>query len=343
MAARPMSVARPSECQHQLGRVATRDPVRGESDDDRGSSQARAGHALLGEPDGARHGGDPGVLRARCSAGSSGRDRSTSAPTCGPCSTATRSPGSGRCRPTATCRSPGPPTSPRTTRTPTAEQIRHCGGTVGVGPAGRRGGGPDGHRVGPGGRGLRHLAGGRAPGDRRSTGVPGAPAWNELVTQETRASPSSTRRSSATRRRPVVSADFDYLTLRSERAARWPVHGVGQALPARPGRALDDVLRGGRHRRGGAAWSSELGGHVLKPARDGSQGRLATVADPEGAVFTLVRSAPREEDEQALRASWRRSAAAQAERPAALRGTAAAARAVALVIRLRWWRRHSTS
>jgi predicted enzyme related to lactoylglutathione lyase len=40
----------------------------------------------------------------------------------------------------------------------------------------------------------------------------------------------------------------------------------------------------------------ELGGHVLKPARDGSQGRLATVADPEGAVFTLVRSAPREED-----------------------------------------------
>ncbi len=33
----------------------------------------------------------------------------------------------------------------------------------------------------------------------------------------------------------------------------------------------------------------ELGGRVLQPPREASSGRLATVADPEGAVFTLVR------------------------------------------------------
>lgn len=33
-----------------------------------------------------------------------------------------------------------------------------------------------------------------------------------------------------------------------------------------------------------------LGGHVLRPPRNATAGRLAVVADPEGAVFTLVRS-----------------------------------------------------
>ncbi len=34
----------------------------------------------------------------------------------------------------------------------------------------------------------------------------------------------------------------------------------------------------------------ELGGRVVSPPRDGTAGRLAVVADPEGAVFTVVRS-----------------------------------------------------
>ena len=38
---------------------------------------------------------------------------------------------------------------------------------------------------------------------------------------------------------------------------------------------------------------TELGGHVIRPPRDEESGRLATVADPEGAVFTIVRSAGR--------------------------------------------------
>lgn len=40
-----------------------------------------------------------------------------------------------------------------------------------------------------------------------------------------------------------------------------------------------------------AALVSELGGRVLRPPREGTAGRLATVTDPEGAVFTIVRSA----------------------------------------------------
>lgn len=34
-----------------------------------------------------------------------------------------------------------------------------------------------------------------------------------------------------------------------------------------------------------------LGGRVLTPSRDTTQGRVATVTDPEGARFTLIRSA----------------------------------------------------
>jgi predicted enzyme related to lactoylglutathione lyase len=34
----------------------------------------------------------------------------------------------------------------------------------------------------------------------------------------------------------------------------------------------------------------ELGGYILQPPREGSSGRVATVADPEGAAFTIVHS-----------------------------------------------------
>jgi predicted enzyme related to lactoylglutathione lyase len=36
---------------------------------------------------------------------------------------------------------------------------------------------------------------------------------------------------------------------------------------------------------------TELGGHVLEPPHDAAAGRVATVSDPEGAVFTIVRTA----------------------------------------------------
>ncbi|MEU9746929.1 VOC family protein, partial [Streptomyces niveus] len=42
-------------------------------------------------------------------------------------------------------------------------------------------------------------------------------------------------------------------------------------------------------RRGAAAW----GGNVYAPRGDPAPGRVATLADPEGAVFSVVRSAAR--------------------------------------------------
>ncbi|MFI6877180.1 VOC family protein [Streptomyces sp. NPDC050400] len=170
----------------------------------------------------------------------------------------------------------------------TAETVRHCGGTVGVGPldageAGRMAIGSD-----PAGavfgvwQAAAHLG-------TAVTGVPGAVAWNELVTRETATVAKFYQAVFGYAEEAVVSADFDYLTLQLESRPVASVHGVGHSLP----------------RDRGAHWETyfevtdvdeavervaDLGGHVVKPARDGSHGRVATVADPEGAHFALVAS-----------------------------------------------------
>ncbi|MEU5214486.1 VOC family protein [Streptomyces sp. NPDC020742] len=171
----------------------------------------------------------------------------------------------------------------------TAEQIRCCGGTVGVGPldadddAGRMAIGSD-----PQGA-IFGIWQGRTMMGTAITGEPGTPAWNELVTQDTASvgpfyehvfgfetEPSA----------PAGGAD-DYLTLSLKGRAVAGIHGVG----------------GDRLRDGGPHWLTyfavphtdaavrrvtELGGHVLAAAHDSPHGRLATVADPEGAVFAVI-------------------------------------------------------
>ncbi|MGV9878092.1 VOC family protein [Streptomyces sp. NPDC003006] len=170
----------------------------------------------------------------------------------------------------------------------TAEAVRHCGGTVGVGPitAGKAGrmaiaSDPTGAVFGLW-QAARHLG-------SAVIGEPGAPAWNELVTQETASVATFYEAVFGYTEEAVVSADFDYLTLHVEGRPVASMHGVGEALPRDRGphwmtyfevadvdEAVDRVV--------------ELGGQLVKPARDGSHGREATVADPEGAVFTVVRS-----------------------------------------------------
>lgn len=89
---------------------------------------------------------------------------------------------------------------------------------------------------------------------------------------------------------PVVSADLDYVTFRLEGRPVTGVHGLGNALPRDRGPhwttyftvadtddAVDQVLH--------------LGGQVLGGPRDTEHGRVAMVADPEGARFALVRTA----------------------------------------------------
>lgn len=113
----------------------------------------------------------------------------------------------------------------------TAETVRLCGGTIGVGPldasdAGRLAIGSD-----PSGAvfGVWQAA---AHVGTTVVGVPGTPAWYELVTYET----ASVRKFYETvfgyeEEESVVSADFDYLTLHVAGRPVAGIHGVGTALP----------------------------------------------------------------------------------------------------------------
>lgn len=68
------------------------------------------------------------------------------------------------------------------------------------------------------------------------------------------------------------------------------VHGVGRSLPHDRGPHWMTYFEV-RDTDAATARVAALGGRVLSPPRDRIRGRLALVADPEGAVFALVRSA----------------------------------------------------
>ncbi|MFJ8649616.1 VOC family protein [Streptomyces sp. NPDC093546] len=172
-----------------------------------------------------------------------------------------------------------------------AESIRCSGGTVAVGPLDAADAGrmvicsdPTGAVFGVW-QAAAHL--GTAVAGRHGT-----PVWNELLTQETEAVGKFYKTVFGYELEPLASADLDVVTLKLDDRPVASLHGVGAALPRDRGAHwitwfevadTDDAARR----------VTELGGRVLEPPRDGSTGRRATVADPEGAVFTLVRSAGR--------------------------------------------------
>ncbi|MFJ4978373.1 VOC family protein [Streptomyces coeruleorubidus] len=168
----------------------------------------------------------------------------------------------------------------------TAETVRSCGGTIGVGPldaadAGRLaiGSDPSGAVFGVW-QAAAHLG-------TSVSGVPGTPAWNELLTFESATVAKFYRTVFGFQEEPVVSADFDYVTLNLGGAPVAGIHGLGQALPRDRGphwvtyfqvADVDDALDHLVH----------LGGQILKQAHDTAHGRVASVADPEGARFALL-------------------------------------------------------
>ncbi|MFD9004664.1 VOC family protein [Streptomyces sp. NPDC059582] len=179
----------------------------------------------------------------------------------------------------------------------TAETVRLCGGTVGVGPldaaeAGRMAicSDPSGavfgiwqaaaHR----GAGITGL-----PGLPGLPGTPGTPAWNELLTVESVSVAKFYESVFGYEEEPVISADFDYVTLHVEGRPVAGIHGVGHALPRDRGphwMTYFEVADADE----AVARLVALGGQVLKPPRDSEHGRVAWVADPEGARFSLVQS-----------------------------------------------------
>ncbi|MDF3298360.1 VOC family protein [Streptomyces tropicalis] len=171
----------------------------------------------------------------------------------------------------------------------TAETARLCGGTIGVGPldaaaAGRLaiGSDPSGAVFGLWQAGA-HLGTG-------VTGVPGTPTWNELVTYETATVVKFYETLFGYEERRPGPAGTDRVTLYLGGRAVAGVRGLGPDLPrdrgphwdtyfeaADPDAALDRV--------------AALGGRIVTTARDTAHGRVAEVADPEGARFSLIRSA----------------------------------------------------
>ncbi|MDG5804082.1 VOC family protein [Streptomyces ossamyceticus] len=170
----------------------------------------------------------------------------------------------------------------------TAATVRHCGGTVGVGPldageAGRLaiGSDPTGAVFGIW-QAAAHLG-------RDITGVPGTPAWDELLTYDTESVAKFYEVAFGYEERPVASPDpdTDHVTLHIKGRPVAGIHGMGAALPRDRGPhwltyfEATDTDEAARR-------VLALGGHVLTPPHNTPQGRVATVADPEGAVFALV-------------------------------------------------------
>jgi hypothetical protein len=169
-----------------------------------------------------------------------------------------------------------------------AETVRLCGGTVGVGPldaaeAGRLAicSDPSGAVFGVW-QAAAHLG-------TALTGVPGTPAWNELLTFDTASVTKFYETVFGHEEEAVVSTDFDYVTLHIEGRPVAGIHGVGNTLPRDRGphwmtyfqvADTDDAV----------ARLVDLGGHVLTAPRDSAHGRVATVADPEGARFSLIQN-----------------------------------------------------
>lgn len=175
-----------------------------------------------------------------------------------------------------------------------AETIRVCGGTVAVGPlaadleAGRMAIAAD-----PSGAsfGVWQAIGHSGVG---VIGAPGALTWNELETRDARAVAK------------FYSAAFGFETdLMTTRPGDDGTDYVTLCLEGRPVAGVRGT--GGAPLRGhGARWLTyfevedtdaaarrvtESGGRVLAAPYETARGRVAQVADPEGAVFMLVRTA----------------------------------------------------
>lgn len=168
-----------------------------------------------------------------------------------------------------------------------AEQIRFCGGTVGVGPLNAGAAGRMAICSDPAGAVFGIWQPEVHTGTER-TGRPGTPVWNELLLRD----PSLVSK--------FYELVFGYDVRRSGEDVTLLVRGEAVAAI----RAVDAATMRARGPRwvtyfesadvdDDAARVAGLGGQVLREPHDTDEGRVAEVADPAGATFTLVRSARR--------------------------------------------------
>ncbi|MFR9788537.1 VOC family protein [Streptomyces sp. MB22_4] len=168
----------------------------------------------------------------------------------------------------------------------TAEAVRLCGGTVAVGPLDAAEAGRLAIAADPSGAVFGIAQASAHPGPA-VTGKPGTPAWNELVTFESKSAANFYETVFAYEEKPDACADGDRVTLCVDGHPVAGIRGTGASLP----------------HHGGSHWTTYfevadaadatarlvgLGGHVLEPPRDSARGRVAAVTDPEGARFALL-------------------------------------------------------
>ncbi|MFG3260288.1 VOC family protein [Streptomyces sp. NPDC048172] len=126
-------------------------------------------------------------------------------------------------------------------------------------------------------------------------GVRGAPVWFELITREASTAVKFYESVFGYETEAMGSAGMDhgmdYLTLYRDGVAVAGIHGVGQSLPRDRGPhwrtyfSVEDTDAAVRRVR-------ELGGQVVREPQDSPYGRVAAVADPEGARFSVIRTEP---------------------------------------------------
>ncbi|EGX56238.1 hypothetical protein SZN_28883 [Streptomyces zinciresistens K42] len=169
----------------------------------------------------------------------------------------------------------------------TAESVRLCGGTVGVGPLDAAEAGRMAICSDPAGA-VFGIWQSSARSGTAVTGVPGTPAWNELLTFESANVAKFYETVFGYDEQPSDPAGPDRVVLRVDGRPVAGIRGLGTALPRDRGphwmtyfevADTDEALE----RVAG------LGGQVLEAAHDTPHGRVATVADPEGARFALIR------------------------------------------------------
>ncbi|MEU3187556.1 VOC family protein [Streptomyces sp. NPDC006923] len=170
----------------------------------------------------------------------------------------------------------------------TAETIRSHGGTVGVGPLDAAEAGRMAIASDPAGA-VFGIWQAMAHTGTAVAGAHGTPVWNELITRDTSVVGKFYEALFDYEVDAVVSADFDFLTLLLEGRPVASLHGVGRALARDRGAHWMTHFEVG-NTDATARLVTELGGQVLQPPRETVNGRSATVADPEGAIFTIVRS-----------------------------------------------------
>ncbi|WP_256107065.1 VOC family protein [Streptomyces sp. ODS05-4] len=177
----------------------------------------------------------------------------------------------------------------------TTSSVRYSGGTVAVGPLSAGDAGRMAICSDPAGAvfGVWQAA---AHTGAALAGQPGTPVWNELLTWETESVGKFYRTVFGYELEPGGTAggatDPDVVTLKVADRPVASLHGLGRAVPRERGAhwmtwfEVADTDAAARR-------VDELGGRVVRPPHDAPAGRVAVVADREGAVFTLVRSAGR--------------------------------------------------